>query len=211
MESRRVALAVSAGAIFALMLLPSAMGATYTGSLACLTGCGAGNTIGLAGPGSTGTATFWLHNSNAPTGTTFNYFVCPTGTGCTSASGSANGWKWTFTPASGTVAGGSPCEVGSVCEGNGIGSPSTLQLSLTAPTTINASNTQETLTIYACSQSGTEQKCDSQFTEVASLTVTATVPQFAFGVGAALVLGLGGLLVLRKKGLPQATPSTSVV
>jgi hypothetical protein len=83
-----------------------------------------------------------------------------------------------------------------------------MTLSLTAPTTVNSSNTAETLTIYACSQAGTEMKCGGVYTEIASLTVTATVPQFAVaGLGLAVVLGAVGLVFLRKKSLPQVAPT----
>src|ERR1700690_1547837 len=103
MRLTRLAVAVSIGAMFALMMVPSAMAATYTGSLQCVSGCSVGNTIPLSGPGTTGSANFEFYASNAPTGTTMWYYVCPIGTGCSSNSGSDNGWSWTFTPPSGTV------------------------------------------------------------------------------------------------------------
>jgi len=83
-----------------------------------------------------------------------------------------------------------------------------MTLKLTAPSVVTTTNGQETLTIYACSQVGNEQKCGGVYTEVASLTVTATVPQFAVvGTGLAVVLGAVGLLFLRKKSLPQIAPT----
>jgi len=83
-----------------------------------------------------------------------------------------------------------------------------MTLSLTAPTTVTPTNGQETLTIYACSQVGNELKCGGVFTEVASLTITATVPQFAIvGTGLAVALGAVGLLFLRKRSLPQIAPT----
>jgi len=204
MQLRKLTVLASVGALFALMMLPTAMAATYTGSLQCVSGCASGNTIPLTGPGSTGSANFEFYGSNAPSGTTMHYFVCPIGTGCSSNSGTDNGWSWTFTPASGNVA---TCPSGT-CEGAGYGSPSTMTLSLTAPTTVTPTNGQETLTIYACSQVGNEQKCGGVYTEVASLTVTATVPQFAIaGTGLAVALGAVGLLFLRRKSLPQIAPA----
>ncbi len=204
MQLRKLAVLASVGAMFALMMLPTAMATPYSGSLQCVSGCASGNTIPLTGPGSTGSATFEFYASNAPSGTTMHYYVCPVGSGCSSNAGTDNGWSWTFTPASGTV---STCPSGT-CEGASYGSPSTMTLSLTAPTTVTPTNGQETLTIYACSQTGTEVKCGGSYTEVASLTVTATVPQFAVvGTGLAVVLGAVGLLFLKKKSLPQIVPT----
>ncbi len=203
MQPTKIALIASIATIFALMIAPTAMAATYTGSIQCTSGCTVANVIPLTGPGSSGSANFEFYASNAPSGATMNYFVCPIGTGCSSNAGTDNGWSWTFTPASGTV---SSCPSGS-CEGAGYGSPSTMTLSLTAPSTVTPSNSQETLTIYACSQAGTDVKCDSAFTQVASLTVTATVPQFAAaGIGLAVVLGALGLILVRRKSLTPAIP-----
>ena len=78
-----------------------------------------------------------------------------------------------------------------------------MTLSLTAPTAVNPSNEQETLTIYVCTGTGSEMKCNSQATEIASMTITATVPQFAVvGTSLAVVLGAVGLLFLKRKSLP---------
>ena len=106
MQLRKLTVLASVGAMFALMMLPTAMAATYTGSLQCVSGCSVGNVIALSGPGSTGTANFEFYASNAPSGTAMHYYVCPIGTGCSSNSGSDNGWSWTFTPASGNVSTG---------------------------------------------------------------------------------------------------------
>ena len=206
MQLRKATTIAGIALMMVLVMSPTVMAKNYTGSLQCVSGCGVGNTIALSGAGSTASANFEFYGSNAPTGTTFHYYVCPIGTGCTSNSGTNQGWSWTFTPATGTVA---TCPSGT-CEGAGYGSPSTMTLSLTAPTAVNTTNAQETLTIYACSQSGTELKCGGVYEEVASLTVTATVPQFGVaGVGIAVVLGAVGLLFLRKKSLPQAAPAAT--
>jgi hypothetical protein len=81
-------------------------------------------------------------------------------------------------------------------------------MKLTAPTTVTTSNQQISLTIYACSQAGTEAKCNAEFTEVASLTVSATVPEFTFGIAAVVAIGLVGLMLVKRRSLPKiAAPS----
>lgn len=187
--------------LFAFMLIPSV--AAYSGQIVCLTpsSCSTSQTINVGGPGDTATATFLL-TSNAPSGTSVNYYVClQSQTACSSNTGTSSGWSWTFTPASGTTGTGGSCTATS-CEGNGVGSPSALSLSITAPPAVNSSNSQLSLTIYACSQSGTQPQCNSILTEVASLSVTASVPEFGLGLGLAMAIGiLGLLLVIRKRSL----------
>jgi hypothetical protein len=72
-------------------------------------------------------------------------------------------------------------------------------MSVTAPTTVTSTNGQIYLTIYACSQAGTEAKCNSVFTEVASLTIVSTVPEFGFGVAAIVAISLVGLVFVKKR------------
>ena len=73
-----------------------------------------------------------------------------------------------------------------------------MSLALTAPTIVTGTNMQETLTIYACSQSGTQTQCNSLLTDVASLSVTSNVPQFGLGVGVAMAVGLLGLVLVKR-------------
>ncbi len=206
-------------AVFAFMLVPAV--SAYSGSITCLTpaSCASSETLSLSGPGSSATATFLLNAGTAPSGTNVFYYVCPqSASSCSSSSGTDNGWSWTFSPVSGVSAGsptgggvtgsGAGCS-GTSCEGNGFGTPSTLSLTVTAPTTVTASNSVEDLTIYACSQSGSTQTCASILEDVASLTITSSVPEFGMGLGLSLVIGLFGLLfVVRRKGF--ALPSVSM-
>jgi hypothetical protein len=199
------------GLLFALAAVTSVM--AYTGSIACLTpaSCATSDTISLSGPGSSTVATLWLYASTAPSGATIYYFVCPsTSSTCSSPSGTSNGWSWSFTPTSGTTGTGSPCAAGSSCEGNGVGSPSTLSLSVTAPTTVTATNQQIELEVYACSLTGTSYTCDSLFQGVASLTITATVPQFALGLGLAITIGLVGLVLVKKRTTPKLASTAGI-
>ncbi|MGI0090871.1 MAG: hypothetical protein ACREBS_04095 [Nitrososphaerales archaeon] len=184
-------------ALFAVTMIPSVV--AYSGQIVCLTpaSCASNQTLSLNGPGTTATATFKL-TSNAPSGTTINYYVCPqTAATCSSNVGTDNGWSWTFTPASGTTGAG--------------GTETGLSLSVTAPSTVTPTDQTETLTIYACSQTGTTQTCASVLQQVASLSVTATVPQFGLGLGLTLVIGLFGLLfMVRRKG-GFSLPSTPMI
>lgn len=194
--------------LFALAMVSSSM--AYNGQIACLTNCSASNVIAMSGPGSTKTATFWLYATNAPVGTTMNYYVCPqSASSCSSASGADNGWSWTFTPTSGTTGTG-PASCGTSCEGNGAGSPSTLSLQITAPTTVTPTNQQETLTIYACSIAGTTQTCNSAYQQTASLTVSTTVPQFGLGIGLIIAIGLVGLVLVKRRNTPKLASTAGI-
>lgn len=196
-NSKRLALLSSIALMFALSVAPAVSAVTYTGQIVCLTpaSCASSQTIDLSGPGSSATATFEL-TTNAPDGTSVSYFVCPAGqSNCSSNTGTDNGWSWTFTPATGTT--GTGCLAVS-CEGNGFGSPSAMSLQVTAPSVVSSSNSQEVLTIYACSQAGSQTQCNSLLTNVASLTVASNVPQFGLGIGVAMAVGLLGLVLVKR-------------
>ena len=189
-------------ALFAVSFLPAAFAAAPGGSISCLTpsSCAADGQVNLTGPGSSATATFLL-KTTASSGSTFHYYVCVTGAAsCGATSGTSNGWSWSFSPASGVTGTGAACAGATSCEGAGVGTPGTLSLSLTAPTTVTSSNSQLSLTLYACSTSGTSVNCNSVFTEIASLTVIASVPQFGLGMGLALAIGFLGLFLYVRKG-----------
>ncbi len=193
--------------LFAFPAVTSVM--AYSGSIACLTpaSCATSDTVSLNGPGSSATLTVWLYGSTAPAGATIYYFVCPqTASTCTTATGTGpqtdptTGWQWNFTPVSGQTASGSPCASSSSCEGNGLGNPSTMSLTVTAPTgSLATTYPTELLTIYACSLTGTSYTCNSEYQTVATLTITAAVPQFALGLGLAMTIGLVGLVLVKKR------------
>ncbi len=208
LKAKVVILSSIMAVLFAVTFIPSV--AAYSGQIICLTptSCANNQEINLTGAGSTGSATFEL-TTNAPSGTTFHYFVCPQAqNNCASASGTSNGWSWSFTPTTGTTGSGGVC-VATSCEGNGVGTPGTMTLSLTAPTTVTSTNSVIDLTIYACTSTGTQTQCNSLFAEVASLSVTATVPEFGLGMGLALAIGMFGLLIfVRRRSFSVPTVSS---
>lgn len=211
MNPRRLRIGVLIGGI-ALLMVGMAPAVLAAGQISCLSpsSCASISTISLTGPGSTGTATFWLHAVPTNPGTVY-YYVCPsTASSCSSTSGSDNGWSWTFTPATGTTGTGSPCESGANCEGNGLGSPNTLTLSITAPSVVTSTNQVEDLAIYACSGTASVLTCDSEHATVATESVTATVPQFALGFSVAVAAGLVGLVMLRRLAAPKTSGSASL-
>lgn len=210
-------------AVLAFTLLPSVVtfaGIPPAGQLNCLTpsSCASSSSLSVGGPGDTAVATVWLHSTtNLPSGSTVTYYACVTGTAsCSSNTGTSNGWSWTFgagtspgpLSTTGTTGTGGAC-TGSSCEGNGIGSPSTLTLEVTAPTTVTSSNNAIGLTLFACSSTGSSTNCANLLAEVASLSVVATVPQFGLGMGLALAIGLVGFLAFfRKRSLSLPTVTT---
>ena len=209
MKAKVALLSTALAILFAVTMMPSVM--AYSGQIVCLTptSCANDQTLNLNGAGSSATATMEL-TTNAPSATTINYYVCVAGTNsCSSNSGTDNGWSWIMTPATGKTGSGSGC-LATSCEGNGHGTPSSLSLMVTAPTIVTSTNMQEELTLYACSTSGTQSSCNSLGTQVASLSVTSTVPEFGLGLGLTLVIGLFGLLfMVRRKG-GFALPSTTM-
>jgi len=199
MTSKRIRVGILVAGLSLLMIgmVPAVFAA---GFIDCLSpsSCSSISTINLSGPGSTATATFWLHKVPSNPGTVY-YYVCPTSAGsCSSTSGTDNGWSWSFVPTSGALAQGSPCEASAWCEGNSLGSPDTLTLTITAPSVVTSSNQQENLAIYACSGTGSVPTCDSIYATVATGSVVANVPQFELGMGIAVAFGLVGLVVLRR-------------
>ncbi|MDG6994365.1 MAG: hypothetical protein JRN52_00460 [Nitrososphaerota archaeon] len=211
MKTKVVLASLALFALLAFTMMPAVFASS--GQIVCLTptSCANNQELNLTGPGSTATATFEL-TTNANSGTTLTYVVCPQGvssTSCTSNTGTYLGWSWTFTPSSGTTGSGSGCSATS-CEGNGFGSPSTLSLSITAPSSVTSSNSKLGLTIYACEASNGNVNCATVLTQVASLTIESTVPEFGLGMGVAMVIGLFGILfIARKRGL--ALPSVMKV
>ena len=194
MKAKVMFLSSLIAALFAVSFLPAAFGAS--GQIVCLspTSCANNQTLSLTGPGSTATATMKL-TSNLAGGTTVNFYVCDQGAAsCTSPNGAFNGWSWTFT-ASGVT--------------DGSGTVTGLTLSITAPSVVTTTNNVETVTIFACAQTGTNPFCDSIQLQVASLSVTASVPEFGLGMGIALAIGLIGLMVVvRKRNLSVPSPYT---
>jgi hypothetical protein len=83
-------------------------------------------------------------------------------------------------------------------------------LSLTAPSVVNATNQKLELSIYACSLTGTSYTCASVFQGVASLTITATFPQFALGLGLAITIALVGLVLVKKRTTPKLASTAAV-
>ncbi len=193
---RRLAVLSTMAVMFALTVAPSV--SAYSGQIICLTPatCASSQTLNLTGPGSSATATFEL-TSDAPGATSVNYYVCPqSAASCSTSSGSDNGWTWSFTPTTGTT--GTGC-LSKSCEGNGYGTPSSLSLTVNAPSIVTSTNGMESLTIWACSQSGNNVYCASILSEVASLTIDATVPQFGLGIGVATALGMLGLVLVKRR------------
>ena len=196
-------------AIFALSIVSPVM----ADQIACLTPgqCATNQTLSTGTWGGSATATLELYGSSQSAGATYYYYVCPTGqTSCNGQSGTdaTTGWSWTFAPASGTTANSGSC-IGSPCEGNGVGSPGSLTLTVTSPSTPNA-YTHESLTVYACTTTGTTTQCSGQYTETASLTIVSNVPQFAYGIGIAMAIGVLGLVLVRKASVPKIVPSAAV-
>ena len=193
--------------LFALPAISSVM--AISGSIACIApaSCASSDTLSLSGPGSSATATVWFYGSSLASGTTIYYFACPTSAStCSVQSGTdgTTGWSWSFSTATGTTSSGSYTfgaeTCGTSCEGNGAGAPSTLTLKVTAPTgSLATTYPSEDITIYACTSSGTSYVCSSSYEQVASLSITSTVPQFALGLGLAITIGLVGLVVAKKK------------
>ena len=209
MRLKTAVLLGSIAALFALMSVPATF--AYTGTLTCYSPAScSGGSIAANGPGSTVNALYFLQTT-APSGTTMDYFVCvhPTSAiSCTSNSGGpttdsagnpTNGWSFTMT-ATGTTSSGSGC-IGS-CEGNTFGTPSTLTLSVTAPTVVTSSNSQISLDIYACDVESGTPSCATTLATVASASVTATVPEFGLGIGAAVAIGLVGFVLIRQRVKP---------
>ena len=192
----------------------------FADQIACLTpaSCASSQTLSVGSWGGTAIATLELYGSSLSSGSTYYYFVCPTGASpCASGSGTdaTTGWSWTFSTASGTTGGTAstcsappaPSSAGAPCEGNGNGNPGTLTLTITSPSTPNQYQ-RESLTVYACSGSGSNADCDSVYTQLASLTVISTVPQFAYGIGIVMVVGVLGLVLVRKASLiPRTVPT----
>jgi hypothetical protein len=200
---------IAAAAILAIGMAP---GVFASGTIACLSpsSCSVTDTLNLSGSGSTGSATFWLYASNVPSGATVNYYVCPSSTSsCDSASGTtgAGGWIWSFTPTSGTVGNSAnpSCTGKFTCEGNGVGSPSTLTLTVTAPTSSGYGDTFG-LNVYACTTTGTATQCSLAGNVVASLGITISAPEFGAGMVVAVLLGLAAIMVAKRRSLP-ALPS----
>ena len=173
----RKAALLSAAVMLAAMATPFIAVSAFSGQITCLTpaSCAGSQTINMSGPGSSATATLFMSAGSASSGTTINYYVCPqSASSCSSTSGTDNGWSWSFSPTSGTTSSGAGCSATS-CEGNGFGSPSTLSLTITAPSTVTGTNHQETLTIYACSTSGTNSDCAGLYQQVASLSIVSPI------------------------------------
>jgi|SRR5579872_6613366 len=193
MKAKLMLLSSLMAVLFAVSFVPSAFAAS--GQIVCLTpaSCANNQTLSLSGPGSTATATMKL-TSNLAGGTTVNFYVCDqSATSCSSPNGAFNGWSWTFT-ASGVT--------------DGSGTITGLSLSITAPSVVTPSNNVETVTIFACYTVGTNPFCNSIQLQIASLSITASVPQFGVGMGLALVIGFFGLVFLVRKrgiGLPTVT------
>lgn len=182
-------------ALFAFAFVPGVAASTqYQGTLTCVspTSCSSG-TLHANGPGSTVHATYTL-TSNAPNDTLVNFYICEQNvtSGCSVSSGSANGWSWSFTP-SGTT--------------NATGAITGLDLSITAP---SSSSGVVYLEIYACSQGGTNQFCAGNYLQVASATITSTVPQFGLGLSLAIIFGMLGLIVIRKRSISLPTPYAAI-
>lgn len=199
--------------LFALPAVSSVM--AISGSIACLTpaSCASSNSLILSGPGSSATATVWFYGSTAASGTTLYYFACPQAySSCSVQSGTdpTTGWTWSFSTASGTTAASAAC-TGTSCEGNGIGSPSTLSLTITAPTGSKATTyPTEDFTIYACTSAGSATTCASLYQSVATLTITSKVPQFALGLGLAITIGLVGLVIVKKRTTSRITSTVAI-
>lgn len=202
---------VGLSAALAILALGVAPGVWAAGTIACLSpaSCANTDTLNLGGPGTSQTATFWLYGTNVPAGNTVTYYVCPaSASSCGSASGNiggVNGWVWTFAPTSGTVAsnGAVPqCVSPATCEGNGLGNPSILSLTVTAPTTTGLSNNID-LEVYACTSGTTVSQCNQAGQIVASLGVTVNAPEFGAGMAAAVILGLAVVLVARRRNIPS--------
>lgn len=199
--------------LFAFPAISSVM--AISGSISCLTpaSCNTSNTLPLSGPGSSATATVWFLDSTTASGTTLYYFVCPQAySSCSVHSGTdpTTGWSWSFSTASGTTAVSAAC-TGTSCEGNGIGNPSTLSLTITAPTGSQAKTyPTEDFTIYACTSTGTAATCASEFESVATLTITSNVPQFALGLGLAITIALVGLVIVKKRTIPEIASTAAI-
>ncbi len=154
-----------------------------SGAISCTVGCtGPGNTVvDMTGPGTSSTVTLQL--VGGPASTAIDWYACIHGVGsCSVTSGNSQGWLWSLAPVSGTT--------------DGSGSLTT-QLTLTAPSVLNSTNTQEEVTIYACT-TGVPTNCFTG-TQQASLTLTASVPEFTMGVGIVVALGLVGFLAMKRK------------
>ena len=193
----KVTVAVTAAllvGIFAVTMAPAVFAATGTFSCISPAGCSSGD-VALNGPGNSVVLTYNL-NTNAGSGVTMIFYVCPqTANTCSSPTGTDNGWSWSISPTSAAT--------------DASGDVNGIQLTITAPTTVTSTNTQESLVIYACSGTGTSVYCNSNYLNVASGSITATVPEFGFGFGLALAIGLLGMvLVTKKKGM--AIPTVSV-
>lgn len=200
MNSRQVRLGLLVMGV-SLLMVGMAPAVFAAGQINCLTppSCVSLSSISLTGPGSTGTATLWLHSVPlVPDPNPLFYYVCESSVSpCTSTFGTFDGWSWSFTPATGAAATGSlPCT--GYCEGNGFGVPDTLTLTITAPSVVTSSNQAIDLSIYACNNGGSIPTCNSIHSTVATGSVTATVPQFQFGMGLAVAVGLVGLVMLRR-------------
>jgi len=64
---------------------------------------------------------------------------------------------------------------------------------------VTSTNGEEDLIVYACATGTPQANCAGAYQQVASATIGATVPQFTLGIGMALVLGLLGIVLVKKK------------
>ncbi len=182
---RNAAIVGMLGVVMAVGFVPVAFA---SGAISCTVGCtGPGNTVvALSGPGSSTTITLQL--VGGPAATAIDWYACPHAvSNCSVTSGNSHGWLWSLSPTSGTT--------------DGAGSLST-QMTLTAPSVLNSSNTSEEFTLYACTP-GAPTNCFTG-TQQASLTVTASVPEFAVGVSVIVAVGLLGMLALRRRAVLPA-------
>ena len=138
----KVTVAVTAAllvGIFAVTMAPAVFAATGTFSCISPAGCSSGD-VALNGPGNSVVLTYNL-NTNAGSGATMIFYVCPqTANTCSSPSGTDNGWSWSISPTSAVT--------------DASGDVNGIQLTITAPSTVTSTNTQESLVIYACSGTG---------------------------------------------------------